>query len=218
MSAADFIAIVGGIAAVLAIWRGLVEAMRWYRRRWARAALNQFLRDLYELDRELTEVAVEADHRLADGVGWTGWEIWPDGLAPLLDRLQRLTFELDGMRARVRAQWAEGSIERLRDDIEQHVSSLRRATGLYTQGTIDAYRASQGEPRRWSASGRAPTHALREDDEAREEVSELRQTARLLFRSSAHQLDLKDMAEREDVALWPILERDSFAVRERQLR
>lgn len=215
MDGADPIAIVGGVAAILAIWRGLLEAARWYRRRRARASLEWELARLYDLDHELAQVAAEADYGLADGLGWAGWELWPDSLAPLLERLRRLIFELDGMRARVRAQWAEGPVERLRDDIEQLVATLRRTTYLYVQGTIDAYRESQGEPLRWSASGRAPTHALR-DDEVREEVEERRQTARLLFRSSAYQLDLEDAAEREDVALWPILERDSMSLRERQ--
>ncbi len=98
-------------------------------------------------------------------------------VAPLLERLWRLTSNLDVMRARVRAQWAEGSVERLRDDIEQLVSLLGRATNLYTRGAIDRYRESEGEPVAWSASGRAPTHALA-NDEAHEEVSELRQAAR----------------------------------------
>ncbi len=204
---------VGGIAAILAIWRGGLEVVERVRRRRARSSLKRELTELYSLDRELCKVTVEVDYQLAEGLGWAGWELWPASLAPLLDRLECLMFELDGMRARVRAQRAEGPIERLRDDIEQLVSSLRRATNLYMRGTIDAYRSSQGEPLRWSASGRAPTHAL-SDDEAREEVDKLRQTARVLFRSSAYQLDLKDVAEREDVALWPLLERDSFSIRE----
>jgi len=214
VSAADLAPIVGGVAAILAIWSGLVEVTSRIRRRRARSSLKRELVKLYDLDRVLCEVAVEADYRLADGLGWEGWELWPDSLEPILNHLWRLTYDLDGMRARVRAQWAEGPIERLREDIEQLVSSLRRATVLYTQGTIDAYRGNEGKPMTWSASGRAPTRALR-NDEARAEVEELRQTARFMFRSSAYQLDLKDMAEREDVALWPILERESLAVRKR---
>ena len=158
--------------------------------------------ELYDLDRQLCEAAAELDYRLTDGTDWAGWAIWPNQLAPRLWQLHRITFELDGMRARVRAQWAEGSIERLRDDIEQLVSSLRRATDLYTRRTIDVYRASDGKPLGRSATGRGPT-VLLPDVGVREKVGELRQTARILFRSSAYQLDLKDMAEREDMALWP---------------
>ncbi len=213
VSAADLATVVGGIAAILAVWRGGLEGVAWFWRRRTQSYLKRELTELYSLDQELCKVAVEVDYQLAEGLDWAGWEVWPDSLAFLLGRLERLAFELDGMRARVRAQWAEGPIERLRDDIEQLVSSLRRATNLYRRGTIDAYWLSQGEPLGWSASGRAPTHAL-SDDEAREEVGKLRQTARLLFRSSAYQLDLKDVAEREDVALWPLLERDSLSLRE----
>lgn len=211
MRVTDFATTVGIVAAILAIWSGLVGAARWYWRLRARSSLRQALMELYCLDRELCEVAVEADYRLAEGVGWTGWEIWPDELAPLLERLWRLTFELDGMRARVRAQWAEGPIERLRDDIEQLVSLLRIATDHYTQGAIQRYRSSDGKPLGRSATGRGPTVVL-PDEGAREEVGELRQTARLLFRSSAYQLDLRDAAEREDVALWPLEEREAWAL------
>lgn len=217
MNAADLVAILGGVAAVLAVWKGLLEAARWFRRRRTRSDLKREFVELRGLDSELCEVAVELDYRLADGLGWAGYEIWPESFAPLMDRLRKLTFELDRMRARVRAQWAEGSVERLRDDVEQLVSVLRRATDLYTQGAIDRYRESEGEPVRWSASGRAPTHTLR-NDEARNEVEELRQTARLLFRSSAHQLGLREAAERGDAALWPLLERDSLSLREHPAR
>ncbi len=213
MSAADPLAIVGGIAAILAIWRGLLEVTGRVRRQRARASLKRELTELYDLDQELCEVVVELDYRLASGLGWSGWEIWPEEFVPLLARLQALTFKLDKMRAQVRAQWAEGSVERLRDDVEQIVSLLRKATDLYTRGAVDRYRESQGEPVGWSASGRAPTHTL-SDHEARAEVDELRQTARLFFRSSAYQLGLNDAAEREDVAQWPILERDSLSLRE----
>ena len=212
MEAVDVATIIGSIAAVLALGTVLLEVVRWVRRRRARSSLRRELVKLYDLDRELCEVVVEADHRFVDGLGWKGWEIWPDKLVPLLDRFRRLTFELDSMRARVRAQWAEGSIERLRDDIEQLVASLRRATGLYMQGTIERYRESMGKPLMWSASGRAPTRTLA-DAKANEEVDELRHTTRLLFRSGAYQLDLEDAAEREDVALWPLQERDSITLR-----
>ena len=214
MSAIDLATVVGAVAAILAIWSGLLRAARWYRQKRTCSALKQVLIELYGLDRELCDVAVEADYRLAGGLGWKGWELWPDSLTPILERLWGLTSKLDGMRARARAQWTEGSIERLRDDIEQLVLSLRRATDLYTKGAIEAYRENQGEPLKWSASGRAPTHTLY-DTEAREKVEELKQTPRLLFRSSAYQLNLKDMVERDDVALWPILERDSFSLRKK---
>ncbi len=216
MGVAEILPVVAVIAAALAIWKGLLEAVRWLRRRRVRYSLKRRLIELYALDRELCEVVVEADHRLVEGPGWSGWAIWPDRLAPLLDRLLHLTLELDGMRARTRAQWAEGPSERLRDDIEQLVTSLRKATSLYMRGIIQKYRENEGKPFMWSASGRALTHTLTNED-AREEVEQLKRTAQLLFRSSAYQLGLKDAAER-DVALWPLEERHSLYLSEQRAR
>jgi len=214
MSAADlvpFVPLVGGVAAILAIWKGLLEAVKWFRRRRARNSLKRDLIELYDLDRQLAEVTAELDYRLTQGVGWTGWAIWPPTLHPRLLQLWRLTSELDSMRARVRAQWAEGPIERLRDDIEHLVSSLRRATDLYVLGTIDCYRKHGGKPITPSATGQGPTLVL-SDEEARKQVGELRRTARLLFRSSAYQLGLSDRAKREDVALWPVRDREAWTL------
>jgi hypothetical protein len=160
---------------------------------------------------------VEADHCLAHGPGWTGWEIWPEELYQLLYRLRQIRLDLDGMRARVRAQWAEGPTERLRDDMEQLVSSLRRAADLYLQGTINAYREGEGKPLMWSATGRGPTRTLA-GTEAVDEAEALQQTVKLLFRSGAFQLNLKELAEQDNVALWPLQERHSIALRERKLK
>jgi hypothetical protein len=68
MSVADPIAIVGGIAAVLALWKGLLEAVKWFRRR-ARSSLKWELIQLYDLDRQLEAVhqplRSSAERRLA---------------------------------------------------------------------------------------------------------------------------------------------------------
>jgi len=217
MEAVDLATIVGSIAAVLALWTGLLEVVRWVRRRRARSSLEQELLRLFDLDRQLSETVAELDYRLSEGTGWAGWAIWPDKLAPSLYRLWHAASELDRMRARVRAQWAEGPIERLRDDIEQLVSSLRRATGIYASGAVARYRSSGGEPIGRSATGRGPAVVI-PDESDREAVDELRSTARLLFRSSAYQLGLKDMAEQEDVALWPLWEREAWALQRHYFR
>lgn len=209
----DLLRVIASIAAALAIWKGLLEAIRSLRRRRARSSLKKRLIELYDLDRELCRAAVEADHCLAHGPGWTGWEIWPEELSPLLYRLRQLRFELDSMRARVRAQWAEGPIERLRDDIEQLASSIRRAADLYLQGTIKSYREGEGKPLMWSALGRGPTRTLA-GAEAVNEAEALQQAVKLLFRSGAYQLNLRDLAEQDDVALWPLQEQHSIALQE----
>lgn len=216
MSTEDLLAVVGGVAAILAVWQAFLGAARSGRRHLARRSLRRTLLDFRRLDHELCQAVVEADHCLARGPGWTGWEIWPEELSPMLYRLRQLRFELDGMRARVRAQWAEGPIERLRDDIEQLTSSLRRAADLYLQGTIKSYREGEGKPLMWSASGRGPTRTLA-GAEAVNEAEALRQTVKLLFRSGAYQLNLRDLAEQDDVALWPLQEHHSIALQEPSL-
>jgi hypothetical protein len=211
MSAGDFVTLVGGIAAILAIWQGLVEAVKWFRRRRARKSFKRDLIQLYDLDRQLAEATAELDYRLTQGVSWTGWAIWPPQLCSPLFKLMGMTDKLDSMRARVRAQWAEGPVERQRDDIEHLVSSLRRATDLYVHGTIDCYRSHGGKRITPSVTGQGSTLVL-SDEEARKEVGELRETARLLFRSSAYQLGLADQAKRDDVALWPVRDREAWAL------
>jgi hypothetical protein len=188
----------------------LAAALRFLRRRRARRSLKRHLLELYGLDWQLAAATAELDYRLTHGVGWAGWAIWPEKLHPRLADLWHILAELGTMRARVRAQWAEGPIERLRDDIEHLVSLLRRATELYEQGTIECYRTYSGEPVQPSVTGQGWTLVL-SGDAAIKEARELRETARLLFRSSAYQLGLKDRANK-DVALWPVRDREAWAL------
>ena len=211
MSAMNLATMVGVVAAVLALWKGLLEAVRWLWRQRVRSTLKQELIHLNDLDRQFCVTVAKLDYHLAEGAGGGAWAIWPDTLAPHLYQLQDMIAELDDMRAHIRAQWAEGPMERLRDDIEQIVALMRRATDLYENGAIKAYRSSGGASLGRSVTGSGPTVVI-PDEEVRVEIDGLRHTAQVLFRSSAHQLGLEDMAKREDTAVWPLSERETWAL------
>jgi hypothetical protein len=184
--------IIGGVAAGLAIFQGIGLAVAWVRRSYVRNRLQGALRRFIRLDRRLTALVAEVTWKFRDGVGWTGWAIWPKPLEGHFTYMANLATELEHDIAAVRGLDADASLERLRADVEELGECLRRAYEIYTDGSIRAYQQSDGEPIPFSATGRALVAPLRDADGA--ELSQLRRRVRLLVRSAAYQLKEEEWA------------------------
>ncbi len=192
-----------GVGAAAAAVLGLViGAGRWLMNWRARRNLGAMAATLLDEDDRLTNVASAIDHAFWQGVGWSGWDIWPDSLRPHLATLTTMVDEFDECIARARAVTGYGGTERLRSSIERLATVLRRAAVLYRQGTIQTYQATNGDPLPPGAAARDPTPALRDEDR-RAEVEALRDEASLHFRTAAYQARTKLDVER--CASWPIV-------------
>jgi hypothetical protein len=195
--------VVGGVAAGFAIFQGIVLGVGWLRRRHTRRQLADALWRFFRLDRRLTALVAEITWKLAAGVGWWGFAIWPKALEGHLVYLENLTTELEHDIAFVRGFNADASLERLRSDVEELGECLREIYDTYRRGTIAAYQLSQGCPMPLSATGRGPVAALYGEDGNR--LLELRRRIGILFRSTAYRLKKEDW-ERLPTGRWAITE------------
>lgn len=211
---------VGVVAAAVGIVAWLGSVVRWCRARWQR---RRSLRDrLDEVERQ-NQVLVGTAAGLSltmvhEGVTWSGWRIPAPELTGGLETLNELDRALERLHAQVRGVRAEPAVERLRADIEQALTILRRGVDLYRQGTWATYRTviSDETPRTFrpedpatgrrrympSAAGEEPVPALH----SREAVEEVRRLARdldLCVRSAWYQIGDEDRAG-AFTAGWPM--------------
>jgi hypothetical protein len=213
---------IGVIAAAVGIVASAGSAMRWVRARWQRTRTlrNRLLQVEHENGR-LAGAATVISERMIAGITWQGWRIPPPELEDHLDTLRDTDRALERLHARVRAMRAEPAVERLRADIEEAVSALRRGVDLYRQGTWATYRQAAADDRlpgrfsptdpetgrrslQPSKSGDGPLPALHGEGA----VEEARRRARdvdLFVRSAWHQIG-DDARAGAFSAGWPLRE------------
>ena len=152
-------------------------------------------------------MAVLLEKRLVEGVGWAGWNVWPDRLKGELIYLENLQGEAEESTAYLRALDASGGLERLRSDTEEIASCIAAVAQLYFDGTLHAYREASGESLQRGASGAMPVLVLTDDGAV--EVEVLRARTNLLFRTCLHRFGTPQHDPIADRARWPLLQWES---------
>jgi len=169
-----------------------------------RQRLVEELRGLLTMDRRIRAVAAELSVRLcADpGVGWSGWSIWPEGLASHLRYLTKTMLELDTITARLNAFRVDRDSERERGDLEQLSRDLRDTAERYFDGTIASYRVSFGEVLPIPPNGEIMTPALA----GMEPITFEKWRRRILerFRSVAARLNVSEEID-DRTSTWPMM-------------
>lgn len=196
-----FLEVLGGVAAALALYEGVIRASRWMRWRRTLHTLEATFRNLGRTESRLRHVVADIEGQLAEGAGWAGWDVWPDPLTKPLTHLTGSIGTLDEIIAIVRSLVADEARERLRADIEQLSRCMRRAATLYLHGTLHTYRATQGRPIPGSAGGREQVRSLGNVDPR--EFEAVRDEAKLLYVSIWYQLGQRQ-TRMEGFGEWPL--------------
>ncbi len=160
-----FGSVLAGVASAFAVLGALMATWRSARAWRHRRILEKAVREAQAAAAVLRTTVIQVDHRMSEGVGWTGWAIWPESLASHIGRLDDLVRAAEEAAARVRGLNAEPRVERLRADVEACWLLLRRGAEIYRSGTLGNYRTVEGRPVPPGATGRDVTAALRADDE-----------------------------------------------------
>lgn len=192
--------ILGAVASALAIFAAALAAWRWNRARRQRNRLGQTVAGLQAAASTLRSTVVQIDHRMSDGVGWAGWDIWPDDLGLHITTLDELILNAEATAARARGMAVEPGLERLRADVEQCALLLRLGAEVYRSGTIANYRAIEGKPVPPGHGGRDVTAAVHPDNE--NDVRDVSREFTRLVRSCLYQVRSDDAA-RSYEAEWP---------------
>jgi hypothetical protein len=198
--------VIGGVAGGLAIVAAVLALLRWGRGVGVRQQLRLVLETLRDYDALLSRGVRAIESAFESGVGWRGWAIWPEGLAEHLNRLETIDDTLDELIAHLRAVDAHGSNERVRAVLEELAIDLQTAVATAIAGTIQFYRATEGEPTPRSATLRGYVFTVPPGGELAAE--ERQRHVALHFRTVSIQLD-REIA-RADVAQWPVRERDLY--------
>lgn len=150
-----------------------------------------------------------ANQALIDGVGQHGWSIPPPTLGPALATLDNVEIELLHVGATIRGRDADGSLERLRDDLEEACRLLAEQLVVYVDGVWTAYRDFDGAEVGTAANGSVTIGVLQGDrspDEQREleaSIDRRRRTFTHLIRASAHRLG-DELKASHFACRWPI--------------
>jgi hypothetical protein len=205
----DFVTVLTGVASAIAVATAIAAVWRFGRRRLHRNRLRQMTKRLEALAGEVKSTAVAIDHRHSEGVGWSGWAIWPDALGPHIQLLDTVITESEALTAEARGMATDATLDRLRADVENASVYLRNAANLYRSGTIINYRREEGIPIPPGITGRDTTAALTADTV--DIFDGTRRTFTLLIRTCLYQLGEDDEARAYDVG-WPILRSEIFSL------
>jgi hypothetical protein len=196
----DFVTVLSGVASAIAVATAIFAVWRFGRRWLHRRRLREMTERLEALADEVKSTAVAIDHRHSEGVGWSGWHIWPDALFPHLQVLDRVVTESEALTAEARGMATDATYDRLRADVENASVYLRTGADHYRAGTIANYRREQGIAIPPGINGQDTTAAL--TAETRDTLDGTRRTFTLLIRTCLYQLGEDDEARAYEVG-WP---------------
>jgi hypothetical protein len=186
----DFAVLVGAVASAVGVVAAALAAIRWWRVRRVRQRLAVAVGRLVRQERRLGRLIIDLDRQLTMGGAWEGWSQWPAYLGGQLTYASGLADEAEREEALVRALDADGAVERLRQDVEEMHQVLHKVAMACLDGTIAAYRNSEGEPVASSPAGRELSPVFTGTEE--EELLAARRRFTTLMRSTLSRLGSSD--------------------------